>query len=175
NNTVAAYTGTVHFTSSDAQAALPADYAFTTTDGGVHSFSATLKTAGSQSLTATDTAAGSINGSQTGIAVNPAATSTLTVTGFPSPSTAGTAGSFTVTAKDAYGNTATGYTGTVHFTSTDAQAALPANYTFTNTDSGVHSFSATLKTTGSQSLTGTDTVNSGITGSQSAITVNLAT
>ena len=36
----------------------------------------------------------------------------------------------TVTAVDAYGNVATGYTGTVHFTSSDGQAVLPANYTF---------------------------------------------
>jgi hypothetical protein len=49
---------------------LPADYTFTADDGGVHSFSATLKTAGSQSLIATDTAASSITGTQT-IAVQP--------------------------------------------------------------------------------------------------------
>src|SRR5207302_2041082 len=88
-NTATGYRGTVHFTSSDAQAALPANYKFTTTDAGVHSFSATLKTAASQSLTATDTAAGSISGSQTGITVNPAAAGILTVAGFPSPGTAG--------------------------------------------------------------------------------------
>src|SRR5205823_6404724 len=92
------------------------------------------------------------------------------VGGFPSPVTAGRAGSFTVTARDAYGNTATGYTGTVHFTSTDAQAALPANYAFTNTDAGVHSFSATLKTAGSQSLTAIDTAAASVNGSQSGIT-----
>jgi hypothetical protein len=40
-----------------------------------------------------------------------------------SPQTAGVAFSATVTAKDAFGNVATGYTGGVHFTSTDAQAA----------------------------------------------------
>jgi len=30
--------------------------------------------------------------------------------------------------QDAYGNTATGYTGTVHFTSSDAKAALPPRH-----------------------------------------------
>ena len=34
----------------------------------------------------------------------------------------------------------TGYTGTVHFTSTDNTATLPANYTFTAADKGVHTF-----------------------------------
>src|SRR5437016_12938329 len=108
------------------------------------------------------------------MAINPAAARSLHVALPISPTTAGTAGSFTVSARDAYGNTATGYSGTVHFTSSDAQAALPADYTFTNTDSGVHGFSATLKTGGSQSLTATDTATASINGSQSGITVNPA-
>src|SRR5206468_151129 len=110
----------------------------------------------------------------TGITVNPAATNTLTVVGFPSPTTAGSAANFTVTAKDPYGNTASGYTGTVHFTSSDSQALLPANYTFSAGDAGVHTFSATLKTAASQSLIVSDTANGGITGSQSDITINPA-
>ena len=40
---------------------------------------------------------------------------------------------------------ATGYTGTVHFTSSDGAAVLPANSTLTN---GVGTFSVTLKTAG---------------------------
>ena len=80
----------------------------------------------------------------------------------------------TVTADDAGGNVTTGYTGTVHFTSSDAQAVLPANYTFTGGDAGTHIFSVTLKTAGTQSITATDTVTGSITGSQSGITVNPA-
>ena len=79
--------------------------------------------------------------------------------GFPSPIQAGVAGNFTVTALDAFGNIATGYGGTIHFTSSDGQAVLPANYTFTAGDGGVHTFSATLKTAGSQSLIATDTAH----------------
>ena len=45
----------------------------------------------------------------------------------------------------AYGNVVTGYTGTIHFTSSDVQAVLPANYTFTTADGGMHRFTATLK------------------------------
>ena len=73
---------------------------------------------------------GTITGSQTGITVNPGSASTLAVSGFPSPAIAGAAGSVTVTAKDAYGNTATGYVGTVKITSSDGKAVLPANYAF---------------------------------------------
>jgi ELWxxDGT repeat protein len=169
--TATGYTGTVHFTSSDAQAVLPADSTLT---NGTGTFSATLKTAGTQSLTATDTVTSSITGTQSGITVNPLSASTLTVAGFPSPVTAGVANNFTVTAKDVYGNTATGYRGTVRFTSTDTKAALPASYIFTSTDSGVHTFTATLKTVGTQSITATDIRTITITGTQSGITVNPA-
>ena len=48
--------------------------------------------------------------------VNPASATTYTVSGFTSPTTAGAAHNVTVTAQDAFGNVATGYTGTVHFT-----------------------------------------------------------
>jgi hypothetical protein len=176
-NTATSYTGTVTFSSSDAKAVLPANYTFVSGDHGVHTFSATFKTAGTQSITATDTKTGSITGTQSGITVNPAAASTLAVTGFPSPTTAGVSHSFTVTALDPYGNIATGYTGTVHFTSSDGKAGLPANYTFTTgsgKDNGVHTFSATLKTAGTPSITATDTKTGSITGTQSGITVNPA-
>src|SRR5205823_9050607 len=99
----------------------------------------------------TDTVSSTNTGAQTAITVNPAAATTLTLSGFPSPVTAGTPGSATVTLKDPYGNTATGYAGTVHFSSSDPQAVLPADYTFTSADAGAHTFSnITLKTTGSQ-------------------------
>jgi hypothetical protein len=62
----------------------------------------------------------------------------------PTNATAGTPLSVTVTALDAAGNTATGYTGTVHVSSSDAQATLPANYTFTAADQGVHTFTCML-------------------------------
>jgi hypothetical protein len=175
NGTMAtSYTGTVHFTSSDPQAVLPADYTFTATDAGVHTFSSVLKTAGTQSVTATDTFTASLTGTDGGITISPAAASAFSVAGFASPCTAGVAGTFTVTALDAYGNR-TGYLGTVHFTSSDPQGVLPASYTFTPADAGMHTFSATLKTAGSyygQSLTATDTTTAGITGTQAGITVN---
>jgi hypothetical protein len=171
-STNTSYTGTVHFTSSDPQAQLPADYTFTKADKGQHTFSVTFKTAGTRSITVQDKATG-IGGIQP-IVVQPAAAVSFVIAAFPSPTTAGTSGSFTVTAFDAFGNRATGYAGTVHFTSSDTQAVLPGNYTFTAADRGKHTFHATLKTAGTQSLTATDTTTATLTGSQSPIQVNPA-
>jgi hypothetical protein len=103
----------------------------------------------------------------------PGPATTLIVAGFPSPVVAGVSSSLTVTAKDPYGNVATGYRGTVRLTSSDGAAVLPLNYTFTASDAGVHLFSATLKTVSSSaSITATDTATSTITGSQQLIVVN---
>jgi hypothetical protein len=90
---------------------------------------------------------------------------------FPSSDVAGAAHNITVTAKDASGNTATGYRGKVHFSSTDAHAILPAGYTFTAANAGTHTFSVTLKTAGTQAIRARDTVTSSITGVQSGIVV----
>jgi hypothetical protein len=172
-NIATGYRGTVHFTSSDSQALLPAGYTFAASDNGVHSFGANLSTAGNQSLTATDSA-NSLSGTQAGIVVKPAAASLFVLTGYPSPVTAGVSGNVRVTAQDPYGNTVTGYRGTIHFSSSDPQAVLPANYTFAAADNGTHLFSATLKTAGSQSVTATDTTTGGLTGTQAGITVKPA-
>ncbi len=66
---------------------------------------------------------------------------------------AGTAQSFVVTAKDAYGNTASGFTGAIQFSSSDLKAGLPESYSFVASDAGRKSFTATLKTAGLQSIT----------------------
>jgi hypothetical protein len=175
-NRIQSYRGTIHLTSSDAQAKLPANYTFTVADAGTHVFSGTLtlKTAGTQSVTATDTVTATIKGSQTGIVVTPAALSKLVVSGLGSPRPAGIAGSLRVTATDAYGNRIVGYLGTIHLTSTDTAAKLPANYTFVVADAGTHVFSAnvTLKTKGTWSITATDTVTATLKGSQIGIVVN---
>jgi hypothetical protein len=168
-NTATGYSGTVQFTSSDARASLAAKYTFAAADDGSHVFAnaVTFKTAGVQSFTATDTVKGTIAASQNNFAVSPAAASSLTLAGFPNPSTAGTVASFTVTALDPYGNLATGYLGTVHFTSGDSKAVLPANYKFAATDEGQHAFSVTFKTAGSESISATDSANAAITGQTS--------
>ena len=93
----------------------------------------------------------------------------------PAQVTAGTPFDVTVTAQDANGLTAVGYLGTVTLSTTDTDpgVVLPADYTFTAADQGVHTFSGgcTLITAGSQSLTATDTADATITGT-ATITVN---
>jgi hypothetical protein len=159
-NVLTSYTGTVSFTSSDPRAVLPSTYTFVAADAGKHTFSLTLKTAGTQSITASDKS--SLTGTESNITVQAAAATTLNLTGFPTTVTAGTTSNFTVTAADAYGNVATGYTGTVQFTSTDPGASLPAAYAFTAADAGTHSFSATLITAGNRSLKAADTVTTSL-------------
>ena len=154
-NVATGYTGTIKFTSSDGKAVLPANYTFTSANAGTHTFSVTLKTAGSESVTATDTTTGSITGS-TSTTVSAAAASVFVLSA-PSTAKAGTAFNVTLTVEDAYGNVVTNFTGTVEFTSTDDKAILPADYTFTTANDGVHTFSVTLETVGSESITATDT------------------
>jgi uncharacterized protein (TIGR03118 family) len=160
----AGYTGTVRFTSSDAKAVLPANYTFTSADVGKHTFSATLKTAGTQSITATDTVNASLHGADSGITVKPATASKFVLSA-PASVQPGVPFSLTVTVEDAYGNVVTGYTGTIRFTSSDSQAHLPANYTFTAGNNGVHTFTGlVLKKVGNQTIAVTDTHSSSITG-----------
>jgi hypothetical protein len=99
-----------------------------------------------------------------GFTVAPAAASSLAVE-VPAGVTAGDTFGVTVTAKDQYGNVATGYTGGIAFTSNDPQAVLPADYTFTAPDAGVRTFAGvSLKTSGSRTITATDKAAPGITG-----------
>ena len=168
------YTGTVTFSSSDPQASLPSAYTFTAADAGVHTFTIALKTAGYQSITVSDTTNG-LSLTQSNILVNPAGASILAITGFPATVTAGAANNFTVTAYDPYGNVATGYLGTIAFSSSDSQAGLPANYTFTSGNAGTHTFTATLNTVGTQTIYATDTVTATVKGSATATVSTTAT
>jgi len=163
-NVVTGYAGTVKLTSSDSAAVLPAN---STLSSGQHAFTVTLKTAGGHTVTATDVANSGISGTTATITVNPAATTHLLVTA-PTSSAAGLSFLIAVSAKDAYQNTVTTYGGTVHLTSTDASASLSANAKLT---SGSGTFSATLRTVGSRTVTATDTVTSSITGISGTINV----
>src|SRR5205823_331734 len=154
-NTDPSYGGTVRFSSSDTASGVSLPPSSTLT-GGQGSFSATLIKAGMQTLTACDPA---IAFSATAdLTVNPASASKLILATATTTPTAGTSFSFTVTAQDPYGNTATSYAGTVHFTSSDTSAGvvLPPNPALTN---GQRTFSATLIKAGSQTLTASDATN----------------
>ena len=158
NHTVLGFSGTVSFSSSDSQAILPPSNS--TISGGQGVFSATLFTAGNQTVTASDP--DPFGGTPFNITILPDAAQSFFVNA-PQYGVEGSGFVFTVTVQDQYQNTATGYTGSVTFSTSDTAAgvAVPANSTLA---SGVGTFSATLITVGNQILSATDTVHSGITG-----------
>src|SRR5262249_17042397 len=97
------------FSSTDGQAALPGNYPFTLGDGGVHVFSngVTLKTAGDQTVTATDTVTSTITGSAA-VTVTPAAADHLLFLPQPTDTAAGqTIRPVIVAVVDQYGNVET--------------------------------------------------------------------
>ena len=157
NNTAASYAGSAVFTSTDSGAKLPAG---THLASGIGTFSATLQTAGTQTLHANNALTSSVTGASATLAVTCPA-SHFMVTG-PSAATAGISFVYTVTALDAFNSTVGAYSGFVHFTSSDGLAVLPGNSVLTN---GIGTFSVTLKTAADQALlTVSDNNTSGITG-----------
>ena len=109
------YTGTVSFglSGSAAGASLPGSYTFTAADGGVHTFTATINTAGTATLMVSDSSndTGSVK-----ITVNPGAVNRLNVSNQVSV-TGGVPFLVTVTAQDNWVNTVTEYdAGTIFVT-----------------------------------------------------------
>ena len=170
-NLASGYRGTVHFALAPdgtfaaalvaptvvTGAILPGDYTFTAGDAGRHTFSGiVLTSAPAQGFTVTDLSSSSVTGSAV-VQVTPGPAASLDLS-TPDSAIAGSSFAATVTARDTYGNVATGYTGTVHFTSDDtgSQTSLPADYPFMSGDAGTHGFSVTLTTAGNRSLTVTD-------------------
>lgn len=177
NNVATGYTGTVTL-SSVQDAFVSGTHAFVSGDAGTYTFTGrAFHSAGAGRIVhATD---GTLSADATGVAVNAAAATQLTVTA-SSPQFAGGAFDVVVTAKDQYSNVATGYTGTVSFTTTDTNLAfppsLPSNYTFVGGDMGTHIFTGgvTLNTAASNTITATDTVTASITGTTSSILIGPA-
>jgi len=164
NNVVTSYSGTVHFTSTDAHAMLPASSTLTM---GTGIFSATFSTPGNQTITATDAA--SLTGKSSAIAVATAASTTH----FSVSNNGGGAGSrspinISVAALDASNNQSTGYSGTVQISSSDGKAILPPNAPLQN---GAGNFQLTFETVGNQVVVATDTSTPSITGSSGTIAV----
>ena len=126
---------------------------------------ATLYTAGTWDVTATDTVSG-ITGSISPNVIAAPATSLYVIA--PSSAVSGSAFDVTVAALDPYGNIDTNYGGTVTWATTDPDpnVVLPPDYPMQPSDAGVVTFpsGATLITLGDQLITASDTV-SGITGS----------
>ncbi len=151
-NRAAAYSGKVRFSSTDTAMELPADASFSQ---GVALASVGFRTQGDQTVTATEVG-GSLTATTGSVKVTSTETAARLVLSGTGPTAAGAAASFTVTVMDVFGNTLTGYKGTVRFSSTDPLAALPSTYTFTETDAGTRTFFASLQTVGLQTLTVVD-------------------
>jgi len=82
--------------------------------------------------------------------------------------TAGTPFTFTVNALDTMGAVVPTYTGTVHITTSDTAAELPADATLAQ---GVGTFKVTFNTTGNQTITASDTVGDASSGMSPAVSV----
>ena len=156
-NVATAYSGLVHFNSTDPQAILPADAALS---GGTGTFTAALQTSGNESITAADTQAASLTGTETGIMVNPAAASKLRIAA-PSRFSPGVPFNFAVTAVDAFGNVAVGYAGTISFLSSAKNTVLPGDAVLSN---GTGTFTATFNAKADVTMTVVDIASPRIRG-----------
>jgi len=88
----------------------------------------------------------------------------------PTIASSGTPFALNVRAEDVYGNPASGYAGTVSFSSSDPDAFLPQPYTFTSGDLGAKNFGGViLRKTGTQTITVSD--NAGHVDTSNPITV----
>ncbi|UCF78215.1 MAG: T9SS type A sorting domain-containing protein [Candidatus Eiseniibacteriota bacterium] len=178
-NRVKDYTGTVQFSSTDGnpQTILPPDYTFAVSDSGRHVFplSVTLTTSGEQSVIATDALQPSVNGSQGGITVVASACDALVLTASASWAPAGSWLDVDVEGRDVYGNRATGYTGVVGFSCTDAgdSTVLPPYYQFVAADSGFQRLAGSLRltTSGVHTLSAADTSQPQIDGDSGGLQV----
>jgi Ca2+-binding RTX toxin-like protein len=159
-NAVAGYNGPVTLASSDGQTiyGLPASI---TLSGGSAQVTATLDKAATNPVTLM-ASAGSVVGSSAAITVSPAAATLFAVT---APGTAGAGESFnvTLTAKDAYGNVATNYSGAVTLTSSDHQA-VTMNPTTLVWNNGTATATVTLNNPNPITLTATAGSVSGSSG-----------
>ena len=164
NNVATGYSGIVSLSSTDPAFGLPGSAALVS---GMGTFTVSLGTAGSQTITATDVANSRISGTTDPISVKlGVARFRVDATSFAST---GTSFNFTVTAVDGLGHTFPEYSGTVGFTSTDGQAVLPPSSPLMN---GTGTFSITFMTPGNQTITATDTVTTAVTGHSTSIQVS---
>ena len=161
-NVLTNYTGTVDFADLaplDSQAVLPANYTFTAADQGVHTFTVTFYKATDQTLFVADTTTPSMNGRDVSIQVNPGAVAQFVIGNAPTSIKRGTAFILFAEALDAYGNV-TNSNDTVHFSSSDRNATLPADETYPGIANDLGTF--ILRTKGTQTITMTDENNPSI-------------
>lgn len=159
-NVVPSYVGQVLLAVTGNANSFPAALSFTNADRGVVQLpNLTLPLAGITRVDAADSLQ-ALRSDVHFITVSPAAVAQLQLT-TRSPSPYLQASSVTVTARDAYANVVTNYLGTVHFSSTDGSAQLPADVTLSAQDKGSKTLpnAVTFAGLGAQRLTATDTPN----------------
>ncbi|MDB6018143.1 MAG: hypothetical protein JWR19_2632 [Pedosphaera sp.] len=176
---------TIVITSSDSNATLPPNAGLA---AGTKNFNVTFNTAGSRTVTATDSTDGTKTASTSpATTVNVGAFAKLQLlvpgettapgtasgkTGTPTAETAGTAFNVTVNAVDANWNLIS-TNDTVAITSSDANATLPTNAALIG---GTQTFSISLKAAGGRTITASDTTHGTMTANTSpSITVNAGT
>ena len=135
--------------------------------GGIATVTSTLDKAGTQTITASDSAA-TMSGTSGSVTVTPAAASKLLVSAAPSSLTAGSTTSVSITAEDQYNNVVTGFSDSV--TLSDSLGGLSSSAV--SFSSGKATVTATLDAGGTQTITAVDTSASTISGTSSAITVS---
>ena len=163
-NVATNYAGQAQLTSADGTDILPPTGTFT---NGVRTVNLAFTKTGNHAAQVVDVAATIPSATTSTVAVGPAAPIRIAVTTSNAATTAGTAEPLTARVFDLFDNLVTNYTGTVHFAATDANAVLPADFTFTAGDGGAHDFSITLKTAGQATVTMTDTVAAAVQGAAS--------
>jgi LPXTG-motif cell wall-anchored protein len=172
NATVAASRAVI-LTCSDPHAILPTTTTLPVNDGGYATCSMYFGTAGTQTVTVTDTADNTIVGSLT-VSVAPIH---LSVSVTPTTIIAGESVNVTVSALDASDNVLTtignsGYGNSLLFSSTDSQAVFPLHGSPSCLVNGVGVFNITLNTVGSQTVTVVNNAFPLVNVTTSAITVN---
>jgi sugar lactone lactonase YvrE len=143
------FTGTVHFTSSDPQAVLPADYTYLASENGVHTFTdVQLHTGGLQSITVANVADSGQNGTSTTTVTAGAAASVKVVAGSGQSTNIGTSFSGPLVAQmvDAYGNPVSGITVTFTAPAAGANASFAgsASTTAVSDSNGLATTTVTL-------------------------------
>ncbi len=141
-NTATGFSGNVTLTSSDAQTV---NLLSTSSANGTTVATVALNTVGKVTLTA---ASGTVHGASRVITVSPAAAATLVVTA-PGSATVGTRFNVTITAKDAFGNTATGTNALATLTCSDGEPVQTA----VRISGGTALAAVTLNTAGTVTLT----------------------
>jgi hypothetical protein len=156
-NALPGYRGTVRFSASDTLATLPPEHTFAATDAGRKVFpGVVLRSSGSVTLRVTDVNAAPVTASVVvPVAAGPASSAHLSCG--PARPIAGVSVACSMDVRDAFGNRASSFRGTVTVSASDPTAVLPASWSFTASDAGVAQFPSgvTLKRAGPQTITAT--------------------